>query len=150
MLAILRNMEPRREEPDRMLYEELDEFNEVIFVMSGSYQVGYSINNKYEYLPEKQFKNVIGAYGVTFSKRSLFIYKTFTMCEGYFIRKKEWLEIMDNDDNSEIVKRLKVQLKDNYKRMEMSKLFTDKMKKLNQLCVRNDYDYILSLTFIQK
>jgi len=32
--------------------------------------------------------------------------------------------------------------------MEMSKLFTDKMKKLNQLCVRNDYEYILSLTFI--
>jgi len=62
------------EEANHMLYEELDEFNEVIFVMKGFYKVGYSINNKYEFLPEKQCKNVIGAYGVTFSKRSLFIY----------------------------------------------------------------------------
>ena len=33
--------------------------------------------------------------------------------------------------------------------MELSKLFTDKMRKLKKLCGRNDYDYILSLTFIQ-
>lgn len=46
--------------------------------MFGFYQVGYSINNKHEFLPEKQSANVIGAYGVTFSKRSLFIYKTST------------------------------------------------------------------------
>jgi len=95
------------EGPDHLLYEELDEFNEVIFVMKGFYRVGYSINNKYEFLPEMQTKNVIGAYGVTFSKRSLFIYKTYDQCEGYFIRKKEWLEIIDNDDHSEIIKHYK-------------------------------------------
>ena len=74
MKQVLANLEPRMEEANHMLYEELDEFNEVIFVMKGFYKVGYSINNKYEFLPEKQCKNVIGAYGVTFSKRSLFIY----------------------------------------------------------------------------
>ena len=74
MKQVLANLEPRMEDAGHMLYEELDEFNEVIFVMKGFYKVGYSINNKYEFLPEKQCKNVIGAYGVTFSKRSLFIY----------------------------------------------------------------------------
>jgi len=72
--------------------------------MFGFYQVGYSINNKHEFLPEKQSANVIGAYGVTFSKRSLFIYKTSTQCEGYFIRKKEWLEIINNDEHEEVIK----------------------------------------------
>lgn len=52
---------------------------------------------------------MIGAYGVTFSKRSLFIYKTvayknYTMCEGYFIRKKEWLEIINNEDHEDVIK----------------------------------------------
>ena len=45
MLAILRNLEPRNEEPDVALVEELDEFNEVVFFMKGFYCVGYSINN---------------------------------------------------------------------------------------------------------
>ena len=137
------------ESENQIIYEELDEFNEVIFVMEGSYLVGYSINNKQEFLPEKQIRNVIGAYGVTFGKRSLFIYKTFENISGYFIRKNKWLEIIDNDDHQDIIKLYKVQLKNNFKKMELSKLFNDKMRKLNKLCVRNDYDYILSLTFIQ-
>ena len=45
MFALLKNLEPRKEEPDVSLVEELDEFNEVIFFMKGFYAVGYSINN---------------------------------------------------------------------------------------------------------
>jgi hypothetical protein len=78
MIQTLKNLEPRMEGPDFILYEELDEFNEVIFMMKGFYSVGYSINNKYEFMPERMHKNVIGAYNVTFSKRSLFIYMTNT------------------------------------------------------------------------
>jgi hypothetical protein len=52
MTQVLKNLEPRQEGPDHILYEELDEFNEVIFIMKGFYQVGYSINNKHEFLPE--------------------------------------------------------------------------------------------------
>ena len=90
------------------LIEELDEFNEITFFMKGLYEVGYSINNKHEFLPEKYTTNVIGAYGLTFNKRALFIYKTVKQCEGYFIRKKKWLEIIEDEDNREIVKILKV------------------------------------------
>ena len=73
--------------------------------MSGFYVIGYSINNRYCYLPELYHKNVIGAFGVTNHKRALFIYKTVTVCEGFFIRKKNWNEILDSDP--EIVKSLK-------------------------------------------
>ena len=103
-------MEPRREEGNIKLVEELDEFSEVIFFMTGSYVIGYSINNKYIYLPERYIKNVIGAYGVTNHKRALFIYKTVTICEGYFIRKKNWLAILENEEHPEIVSKLRIQL----------------------------------------
>lgn len=91
MLSILKRLEPRYEEAQQLMIEELDEFSEVTFFMRGSYVIGYSINNKYEYLLEKYRNNVIGAYGVTFNKRALFIYKTYTICQGYFIRKSQWM-----------------------------------------------------------
>lgn len=90
MFAMLRSLEPRKEEPDVVLVDELDEFNEVIFFMKGFYCVGYSINNQKYFYPELYSTNVIGAYGATFNKRALFIYKTKTQCEGFFIRKRNW------------------------------------------------------------
>lgn len=35
-------------------------------------------------------KTVIGAFEACFDKRCLFIYKTFTSCNGYMIRKRNW------------------------------------------------------------
>ena len=53
MISILSKLEPRKEKPRTILIEELDEFNEITFFMKGLYEVGYSINNKHEFLPEK-------------------------------------------------------------------------------------------------
>ena len=101
-------------------------------------------------MPEVYEKNVIGAYGVTFNKRALFIYKTYTECEGFFIRKKEWLKIINCEDHKEIVLLLKKQLISNYENAVKSKLFKHKMENLKKVTSRTDYQYILSLTFIEK
>lgn len=39
--------------------------------------------------------NVINAYACTFNLRSEFIYKTVTVCQGLFIRKKNWKTLLD-------------------------------------------------------
>jgi len=91
--------------------------------MTGYYVIGYSINNKFEYLPEHYHKNVIGAYGVTNNKRALFIYKTTTVCEGFFIRKKSWMEVISGEDHQEIVELLKIQLEKNYEDTIKTKVF---------------------------
>jgi len=41
-------------------------------------------------------KTVIGGFEACFDKRCLFIYKTFTACSGYVIRKKNW-RALEND-----------------------------------------------------
>ena len=46
MLAIIKSLEPRREDEKTILFEELDEFSELIFFMNGQYMIGYSINNQ--------------------------------------------------------------------------------------------------------
>ena len=95
MMSVLQNLEPISKDPNILLYEELDEFTEVLFFMSGSYHVGYSINRKEHFPLRLGGCQCIGAYGVTFGKRAIFIYKTYEECRGFFIRKNKWLLIMD-------------------------------------------------------
>lgn len=40
---------------------------------------------------------MVGAYNVSFNKRSVFIYKCSTDCQGYFIRKENWHVILAKD-----------------------------------------------------
>ena len=56
-----------------LIAAELEECNQIMFVMSGRYNVGFEINKKRYY--RKQFgpSTIIGAYNVCFKKRHLFI-----------------------------------------------------------------------------
>lgn len=93
MINILRELEPLRIDGRKYLVQELDEFSEVVFFEKGHYKIGYTVNREEIYKIYYEGVNVIGAYGVTFNKRALYIYKTVTTCQGYFIRKKNWLDI---------------------------------------------------------
>jgi hypothetical protein len=48
--------------------------------------------------------NVINAYACTFNERSEWVYKTNTICTGFFIRKKNWKTLFN--DHSKIVDEL--------------------------------------------
>jgi hypothetical protein len=81
------------------LLNELDEVNEVLFFHTGSYDVGYEINHAQRFVVRCIGSNQIGAYGVMFNKRALFIYRTNEECRGYSIRKSRWVSIIrDNHD----------------------------------------------------
>jgi len=41
MMTILQHLEPVRYKHNQILYNEMDEVHEVIFLMSGNYKVGY-------------------------------------------------------------------------------------------------------------
>jgi len=63
--------------------------------------IGFQLDNK-RYFPSYFKKNPIGAYGCTFNKLALFIYKTTEAMEALFIRKKNWIKIIKNDDYKEL------------------------------------------------
>jgi hypothetical protein len=50
MEALLYNLEPRREEKNVILHDELDEVNEAIFFEKGMVDVGFEINRKKNYV----------------------------------------------------------------------------------------------------
>ena len=105
MIDLLSCLEPRREEKYNILINELDEFNEVIFFIEGIYEIGFEINRVKTYVLRYKDKNVIGAYGVTFNKRSLFVFRTFSVCNGYSIRRTNWKKVIN--DHPEISSLLK-------------------------------------------
>ena len=106
MLDLMTRLEPRFEEKGETIYEELDEVNEVIMFVRGSFDIGFEVNGKKLFV--KRFTNssksvnnsaaMIGAYGVSFNCTSKFVFKTAKRCEGFFIRKIYWLKVMQ--DNS--------------------------------------------------
>ena len=49
MIDILSNLEPRREKKGVKIFQELAEFNEVIFFMKGNFEIGYTLNMQEKY-----------------------------------------------------------------------------------------------------
>ena len=98
MIEIMRSLEPIRVEKGSTLYREQEEMTEVYFFMKGVFDIGYNINLETCFALRYKNYSVIGAYAVTFFKRSAFIYKTTTNCTGYFIRRKTWCKILLEGD----------------------------------------------------
>lgn len=55
------------EKRNTILKEELDEFNEIMFVNKGKVVIGYEMNKEKRYCIQYNDKVVIGAYGITFN-----------------------------------------------------------------------------------
>ena len=116
-------LEPRSEEKDEIIFDELEEMTEVVLFVKGTFDIGFEINGKKFYV--KRFQNsatsaqntgaMIGAYGVSFNKRSRYIYKTSSRSTGFFVRKSNWCCVMDKNDR--IRDSLYQQIEDNFFRI---------------------------------
>lgn len=148
MIDILQSLEPRSEPKNEILINELDEQNEVLFFNNGTYEVGYEINRVKKYVLRFKDSNVIGAYQCTFNKRSMFIYKTVTICMGYSIRKVYWQQIFKENIGlaDEFTERISREFRDKIS----SKVMREKKKDLQKWNERADYEGILSVTVGKK
>ena len=62
--------------------------------MTGGVDLGYDINRVTKYAARLEGNMILGAYEMSFKKRSQLIYKASkTSTNSYFIRKKAWMEI---------------------------------------------------------
>jgi hypothetical protein len=98
MSKILSNLEPIQYQKEELIMDELDEVNQVIFILRDAYHVGFYINKGVQYkLKLKQFS--IGDYFITFNMKSQYAYKAACQCSGYFIRRKNWYAILNDPDH---------------------------------------------------
>ena len=69
MIDILGNLEPRKIDALETIYLELDEVNEIIFIESGEYKIGYEVNKIEKFKMRLGPNTVIGAFNICFNKR---------------------------------------------------------------------------------
>jgi hypothetical protein len=94
MTLLLGGLEPRREDKETILLREVDDFREILFFQQGSLDIGFEINKKKYFVLRKRKAIIIGDHGCTFNHRSLYIYKTHSMCEGFSIRRNKWTHLL--------------------------------------------------------
>ena len=73
-MSLLMSLEPIFMEPKKVILNELDEVNTVIFFDRGTFDIGYDFNGVKRFPLRFKNCNVIGAYYLTFHKKSAFIY----------------------------------------------------------------------------
>jgi hypothetical protein len=95
MMEILRCLNPRREESGYLLMDELEECLEIFFLMKGTVGVGFEINKIRHFGLKYTDTCVIGGFNCTFYQRSMYIWKCLAACEGFFMYKRDWLRILD-------------------------------------------------------
>ena len=71
---MLKMLEPISYEPNELMFDEMEEFTEVVFLLEGEFKIGFRINQKEIYVLRAD-NVMIGGYNVMFNSRSLFIYR---------------------------------------------------------------------------
>lgn len=99
--------------------------------------------NKQHFFKLKLKNQDIGGYGITFNKKSQFIFKTKGDCEAFFIRKKNWHYIIGNDDSREIIPFLKEKLRERFEDVLDQYLNNLKKKDLEIIQTRTGPDGII-------
>jgi hypothetical protein len=124
---------------------------------NAKFDIGYSINKTTYYKVQKQDID-IGAYGVTYNIRSHYIWRTSEKCEGYIIRKENWLSILtpgaylDKDaskleveQNMDLCALIRKNIKFTYKKYIESIIKELKENDMNKLKDRADFGGIILL-----
>lgn len=108
MIQMLSSLEPRKEDSETIIINELDEFSEVLFFTKGQVDIGFDINRKRHFVLRKRKSIVIGDFGCTFNQKANFIYKVYRTCEGFSIRKKNWYKLLN--EHEEITQQIKLRI----------------------------------------
>jgi hypothetical protein len=67
MMDLMQHLEPRFEQKNTILIDELDEVNEILFFPEGQYEIGFEINGQKKFIIEYRLSNMIGAYYACFN-----------------------------------------------------------------------------------
>lgn len=143
MFDLLKCLEPRSGARNEVVFNELDEVNEVIFFMSGAVDIGFEINRHINYVLRIDNNILLGAYNVAYNKRSKFNYKLQKSCTGFSIRRIDWKKFMYQPENKTVAGHLRKQIKKDYEIFIMNKVRMEKKRAMLKWDKRADYDAVL-------
>ena len=137
MMQFLRDLDPRHVVGGSMIFDELDDINEVIFIKKGVVEIGYQMNKQRRYVVRYENKTMIGAYNCTCNMRIIFCYRARTDCEGYTIRKEAWVRLLNQ--HQEVGDLIKLNVERDYITNIKSKIMAAKERHMHLITERFDY-----------
>ena len=96
MIMIFQSLCPISMDKNAIIFKELDRVDIFLFVTSGSYDIGYVINNIPSYRIRRFKGTTIGLFNICFDRRMIFNFKAHEKLEGFFIRLRDWKKISKN------------------------------------------------------
>ena len=108
MIEIMTYLEPRKADRQEILFEELEDIEEVLFFSKGSVDMGYEINKKKIFKLRFKNANLIGAFYAMFNRKTMFLCKASSECQGFSIRKSILHQILKNHEDIAVPMKLKV------------------------------------------
>lgn len=67
-------LEPRREPKGTLLFNTLEEVNEIFFIEKGCVNIGFEVNRGFKFIVRLPAGGVVGGYNCTFNAKTLFVY----------------------------------------------------------------------------
>jgi len=145
MQELLSILEPRQEFENVIIYNELDEVNEVIFFNKGSVDIGFEINRFKKFVIRLSKDIIVGAFNISFNKRTKFIYLAKTYCNGYSIRRSNWKNLIDDEDHKIIAGHLKNSVRKYYEKNILNIMKQEKEKVIQKWYKRADYHCMIAV-----
>lgn len=94
MIKTLQKLEPRYYNPKEFILEEGEEVNEQVYIIAGSYSIGFRERHQKFFHVKLEKKTIIGGYENMYGKESEFYFKALNFVEGYGLRKSNMRNII--------------------------------------------------------
>ena len=114
MMTILNLLEPRLRSKESIVYQTVEDVEEMYFIMKGSVNIGFEFNRNIINVVRLRQGCAIGAYNCTFDKKTIFNYSVNSRLEAFIIRKREWYHLMNDCYFKEIVQPMRKNIENNY------------------------------------
>ena len=125
-----------------MIITQYKEVHEMYFITSGHVAVGYTLLSEVHQAKYLQENQTFGDYSCFENKKSEFHYTAVTEVEGFAIRKRKILDILErfSDKHQDFANQLRVQVFTNYRNLIRNHVNEHKQDNIKQLRERGEYD----------
>lgn len=82
IIDFLQMLTPRKIQKGCKIFVEQEEVDELLFVMKGSYAIGFEINKIEKMIIKQNNASVVGGFEFAYNRRSMYIYKSRTEIQG--------------------------------------------------------------------
>lgn len=97
MIKFLKKLEPRFYRSGEIILKDMEEVEEIQFVIKGEFTVGYQVNNEEHLAMKMSDRNVIGDISIMFRRRSEFFYRAISDMDCQAIRRHDFYEIVEKN-----------------------------------------------------